>query len=184
MRFRILGFFTIFFMSLCGSAALAQVTSGASDDADFVIKVPVRFDNLHKSITGSYVHCEAFSPDYVYGESQTPASVSSGDLGTADFDDVVELSLSVREYWDPEDTTEIVCEMTFMVKTDRGEERIDSSLYGPTTTFGQNRSACRHEVEWLRAACTEKGTTALGLIRHSLRDADATAATDSGSGTE
>ncbi len=184
MNMRLFGVLSLFFISLCGSAAMAQVSSDVSDEADFVIKVPVRFDNLHKNVTGSYVHCEAYSPDYIYGEAQTPASVSSGDLGTADFDDVVELSLSVRDYWDPADTTEIVCEMTFTVMTDRGEERIDSSLYGPTTAFGENRSACRHEVEWLRAACTEKGTTALGLIRHSLREADATVATDSDTGTE
>lgn len=181
MYFRLFGLLSLFFLGLCGSTAMAQVSA---DEADFVIKVPVRFDNLHKNVTGSYVTCEAYSPDYIYGEAQTPASVSSGDLGTGDYDGVVELSLSVRDYWDPADTTEIVCEMSFTVKTDRGEERIDSSLYGPTTTFGQNRSACRHEVDWLRAACTEKGTTALGLIRHSLRDAEPTATTESSTGTE
>lgn len=172
MRMRLSTVLSILFMGLYGSAAVAQVTPAADDQADFVIKVPVRFDNLHNDVTGSYVHCEAFSPDYKYGEKQTPATVSSGDLGTADFDDVIEMSLSVRDYWDPADTTEIICEMSFTVKTDRGEERIDSSLYGPTTAFGQNREACRNEVEWLRAACTEKGTTALGLIRHTLTETE------------
>lgn len=172
MRVRAFGFLSILIMGLYGSAAMAQDASSGENQADFVIKVPVRFDNLHKDVTGSYVHCEAYSTDYQYGESKSPASVSSGDLGTADFDDVIEMNLSVRDYWDPADTTEIVCEMTFTVQTDRGEERIDSSLYGPTTEFGENRLACRNEVEWLRAACTERGTTALGLIRHSLTDAD------------
>ena len=178
MHIRYFSFLSILIIGLYSSVATAQDTSGTPDQADFVIKVPVRFDNLHKNVTGSYVHCEAYSPDYKYGESQTPASVSSGDLGTADFDNVVEMNLSVRDYWDPADTTEIVCEMTFTVKTDRGEERIDSSLYGPTTDFGQNRQACRNEVEWLRAACTEKGTAALGLIRHSLSDADTSTETE------
>ncbi|MCP4319106.1 MAG: hypothetical protein GY789_24715 [Hyphomicrobiales bacterium] len=172
MRMRLFAVLSILFMGLYVTSAHAQEASGSDDQADFIIKVPVRFDNLHKDITGSYVHCGAYSPDNKYGEQTTPASASSGDLGTGDFDDVVELKLSVRDYWDPADTTEIVCEMSFNVKTDRGLERIDSSLYGPTTAFGQNRDACRNEVEWLRAACTEKGTTALGIIRHSLTNAE------------
>ncbi|MEM6461163.1 MAG: hypothetical protein AAF724_04535 [Pseudomonadota bacterium] len=172
MRIRALGIFSFIFIGLSATIAVSQDATSGDQDADFIIKVPVRFDNLHKNVTGSYVHCEAYSPDYTYGETESPASVSSGDLGTEDFDDVVEMSLSVRDYWDPDDTTEIVCEMTFTVQTDRGVERIDSSLYGPTTAFGQNRDACRNEVEWLRAACTEKDSTALGIIRHSLADAE------------
>ncbi|MEX3007317.1 hypothetical protein [Hoeflea sp. TYP-13] len=172
MRLRLVTVLAILFTGFYGASAFGQDSSGSGDQPDFVIKVPVRFDNLHKDVTGSYVHCEAYSADYQFGGKETPATVSSGDLGTGDFDDVIELNLTVRDYWDPADTTEIACEMTFTVKTDRGEERIDSSLYGSTTPFGQNRQACRNEVEWLRAACTEKGTQALGLIRHSLTEAD------------
>ena len=183
MRFRFLTVLSVVCLGAFGTGALAQDAS-SDEQPDFIIKVPVKFDNLHKDITGSYVHCEAFSPEYTYGGDQaTPARASSGDLGTDDFDGIVEMALSVRDYWDPDDTTEIVCEMSFNVQTDRGVERIDSELYGPTTAFGRDRSACRHEVEWLRAACTEKDSEALGLIRHKLNEPAAGEATDTTAAT-
>jgi hypothetical protein len=172
MQFHPVLILSIFIMGLSGATAYGQDNTDPKFKPDFIIKVPVRFDNLHENITSAEVVCTAHSPEYpMNGERQSPAR-GVADVGTDDFDGTVELQIHVRDVWAPSDTTAIQCTLGFVYDDGNVVENIDSSIFGPETAFGKNRRACGHDVEWMRAGCTRKDTIALGTVEYDLANAN------------